>query len=194
MPFLLDYNLLFVHIPKTGGSSIEKKFGIDKQNRDECFTYTEERYNNIIFAPQHFTPDLIEQHYPELYKSSKKFTIVRNPYTKMISEFIYREGEFTPDKFHNFVTRIPLAVTDHNLPQKRYFNNNIVYSQILRFENLKEDFEILATSNNFSPSLPHENKSSINTSELVSEIKRETLDLLNNYYKEDFEFLKYEMI
>ena len=194
MPFILDHNLLFVHIPKTGGSSIEKKFDIDKQKRDECFSYTEQLYNNIIFAPQHFTPDLIESHYPELYSKCKKFTVVRNPYTKMISEFIYREGEFTPDKFHNFVKRIPLQITDHNLPQKRYFNNNIFYSQVLRFEHLKSGFEILAESNNFSPSLPHENKSNINTSELVSEIKRETLDLLNDYYKEDFEFLKYDMI
>ena len=174
MPFILDHNLLFVHIPKTGGSSIEKKFDIDKQKRDECFSYTEQLYNNIIFAPQHFTPDLIEKHYPELYNKCKKFTVVRNPYTKMISEFIYREGEFTPDKFHNFVKRIPLQITDHNLPQKRYFNNNIFYSQVLRFEHLKSGFEILAESNNFSPSLPHENKSNINTSELVSEIKRET--------------------
>tara|TARA_B100000214_G_C23970334_1_gene629786 strand:+ start:284 stop:868 length:585 start_codon:yes stop_codon:yes gene_type:complete len=194
MPFILDHNLLFVHIPKTGGSSIEKKFDIDKQKRDECFSYTEQLYNNIIFAPQHFTPDLIEKHYPKLYKKCKKFTIVRNPYTKMISEFIYREGEFTPDKFHNFVERIPLQITDHNLPQKRYFNNNIFYSQVLRFEHLKSGFEILANSNNFSSSLPHENKSGINTSDLVSEIKRETLDLLNNYYAEDFEFLKYKMI
>ena len=194
MPFILDHNLLFVHIPKTGGSSIEKKFDIDKQKRDECFSYTEQLYNNIIFAPQHFTPDLIEKHYPKLYKKCKKFTIVRNPYTKMISEFIYREGEFTPDKFHNFIERIPLQITDHNLPQKRYFNNNIFYSQVLRFEHLKSGFEILANSNNFSSSLPHENKSGINTSDLVSEIKRETLDLLNNYYAEDFEFLKYKMI
>jgi hypothetical protein len=102
--------------------------------------------------------------------------------------------EFTPDKFHNFVKRIPLQITDHNLPQKRYFNNNILYSQILRFEHLKEDFECLAWANNFSSSLPHENKSNNNTSELVSEIKRETLDLLNNYYAEDFEYLNYEMI
>ena len=196
MPFILDHNLLFVHIPKTGGSSVEVKFGIDKQNRDECYSHTEEKINNIIFAPQHYTPDLIEKFYPELYNKCKKFTIVRNPYTKMISEFMYREGEFTPDKFHDFVRRIPLQLTDHNLPQKRYFNNNILYSQILRFEHLKEDFECLAWANNFSPILPHENKNkhNVNSVDLVKEIKRETLVLLNKYYAEDFEYFNYEMI
>jgi len=193
MPFILDHNLLFVHIPKTGGFSIEKKLGIDKQQRDECFNYTEELYNNIFFSPQHFTPDLIEQHYPDLYKRSKKFTIVRNPYTKMLSEFNYREGSFTPDRFHDFIDRIPLQLTDHNIPQKRYFNN-IIYDSVLRFENLKHDFQALANKFNFSPSLPHENKNSINTNELVGKIRRDTLDLINNYYKEDFEYLRYEMI
>ena len=193
MPFIDDYNLLFVHIPKTGGYSIEKKFGIEK-TENNCFSYTEEKYNNIIFAPQHFTPDLIEKYYPKRYKHSLKFTIVRNPYSKLISEFFYRKWTWSPGNFHDFITKIPYGICDHNLPQKRYFGNNILYNHVLKFENLKEDFANMSRDYGFSPDLPHENKSSVKTNDYISEINRETLDLINDYYKEDFEFLKYEKI
>ena len=71
---------------------------------------------------------------------------------------------------------------------------NIKYDYILKFENLAEEFALMANDFTFSPDIPHINKSNKGSALHISEIKRETLDYLNDYFSEDFEFLHYDKL
>ena len=207
MPFFTEHDLLFVHIPKTGGTSIEQKFGIIdkektliKESNVVCYEHGEYKIEGKeeIYAPQHYTPDIIESKYPKYYNKCKKFTVIRNPYERAISSYFMHEAgshkEFDPDGFDWFWHQFPLLPRDHNLPQKRYFNNNIKYDYILKFENLAEEFALMANDFTFSPDIPHINKSNKGSALHISKIKRETLDYLNDYFSEDFEFLHYDKL
>lgn len=72
------YKAIFVHIPKTAGSSIKHYFRLSRQHSQFFNGYN--THNSI---------HQIRKSHPDLYKSYKKFSIVRNPYDKMVSWFFY---------------------------------------------------------------------------------------------------------
>ena len=69
-----EYNTIFIHIPKNAGTSIEAHF----LNR------------GFNFQPEkHATIHEIKKMFPGVYNSHNKFTIIRNPYDRMISWYYY---------------------------------------------------------------------------------------------------------
>ncbi len=63
-----DHNVIFIHIPKCGGRSICDMFN--------------QRFD-------HFTARYYEKEYEKFWKEYRKFTIVRNPYSRLVSIFHY---------------------------------------------------------------------------------------------------------
>tara|TARA_R100001082_G_C4309554_1_gene136115 strand:+ start:105 stop:755 length:651 start_codon:yes stop_codon:yes gene_type:complete len=61
--------LIFIHIPKNAGTSIRRYFG--------------------NFSTYHETINDFKDVFPNEYNSYKKFTIVRNPYDRMVSWYFY---------------------------------------------------------------------------------------------------------
>jgi len=98
MPYFKNdlINLLFIHIPKTGGSSLEvyfsKKYDIKLDNKSlfgvnnlftniKVYAYLQHiLYRTIIKYINHFKIDT---------NNLKIMTIVRNPYNKIISDLFY---------------------------------------------------------------------------------------------------------
>ena len=72
----LTNNLLFIHIPKCGGTSVMKVLAKSKVGRI-----------NFSISP-HSTFDEFKKNYPELVLKKKVFCVVRNPYCRFVS--IYR--------------------------------------------------------------------------------------------------------
>ena len=99
---------LFVHIPKTAGTSIESAFldaGYSKQfiNRPGKGDGPDHKPCN----PQHWHMSFILKNiYPVLVnKSFFEFAIVRNPFTRLISEMMWRNkgrNDFENDSFYEF--------------------------------------------------------------------------------------------
>ena len=81
------YKFKFIHIPKTGGTSLEVVFDLQHENNlyQPGFSHI---INGVSFAPQHFTHNIIDHFKPEC-KDYFSFTVVRNPFTKIISEYFY---------------------------------------------------------------------------------------------------------
>ena len=97
-----DVNILFIHIPKTGGSSVEEylyaKFSIQHNNKSLYgFIDPELKLNeNMIInsSLQHITYDQIIEYNTAFnidLNNIKIITVVRNPYERIISGLFFND-------------------------------------------------------------------------------------------------------
>lgn len=200
MPILKN-KLLFIHIPKTGGTFIESSFNL---NKSDPYLYNATNFvffNNIQFALQHLNyTAIVEKNLIEKNKlnSMYKFTFIRNPYTRALSEYFYSNQTvevFNEDIFHEFVVnRFITPQYDHHLPQSFYFD--IKYDFVGKFENLISDLKQLCKNVNISINIPTEkiNASRFDKNELVDKIKPETIDVINEVFSDDFDLGNYNKL
>jgi hypothetical protein len=211
MPYFNDenVNLLLIHIPKTGGSSLEqyfsKKYNIKLNNKSLYgFLEDEKLYSTIKInsSLQHITYNDIMK-YKDFFKLNTNnldiITIVRNPYDRAISDLFHyskininssKEDVYNALKIHLFTYN-----DNHTLPQNLFItdeNNNLLNNiKILRTENLNNnmlnigytDFNINYNSNGISSLISYYNY-----------LNKDSINLINTYYKKDFELFNYNII
>mgnify|MGYP000339072103 CR=1 FL=1 len=152
----LKYHFLFVHIPKTAGNSIQSAlapFSDDRLIKEYEFQDGRERFgikNEEFEYPKHATLREYKRILPEItYHSLTKFTVVRNPWDRLISRYFSpHEGrkEFDRELFKRIIHQSqPLDYYVNSSPNwSRLFPINPLKSSeidfFLKFENLEEDF------------------------------------------------------
>lgn len=172
------YNFCFIHIYKTGGTSIREALS--------PFVY----YNTIhrkfikgikklrlptlnIFdpspLPNHSTSSQIESYFGhEFYNNLVTFAVVRNPYDWMLSLYTYRLKMHHPEAigldFREFIQK---QHSEGKLSQLRFISapqsDTINVKTVLKFENLKTDFSSLTKQLGMNAHLQHKNKSRSST-------------------------------
>jgi len=75
------YKLVFFHLPKNAGVSVRNTIGIDRKSHNFPFT-------NVSVA---LPIDVKAQTLDSIYNDYHKFTIVRNPYERMVSLYNFRK-------------------------------------------------------------------------------------------------------
>lgn len=87
MPFITynNKNVLFVHIPKTGGTSISTWM----QDLAPLHLQGTRTPNSMIVSPQHLTNHDVNALFADGF-FDYRFTIVRSPYDRMASEYAFR--------------------------------------------------------------------------------------------------------
>ena len=155
---LPDYNCLFIHIPKTGGQSITHFF-LDHMNLS-----WEDRHLFLVkpnHDPEKGPPRLTHLTANEYlrfghldintFSSYFKFAIVRNPWSRLVSEYIFNHlGHYSFRDFilKNFPTKesdcyhTPSAPYRHVLPQSEYILNEqgkLLVDFVGHFETLERD-------------------------------------------------------
>jgi len=131
---------IFIHIPKTGGSSIESIF------RPSIITKT-----GICkdIPNKHYTLDSLLKNEEINLSNFFSFSFIRNPWDKVLSHYLFfiKGGFDHRGSFFNFVKYY--CDTDHKgwknndfLPQFDYLSldDSLAINFIGRFENLQEDF------------------------------------------------------
>ena len=174
-------DFLFVHIHKTGGSSVKNFFHKGKGNTTSHM----------------MVKSIIDEIGIEKFNEFKSFCVVRNPYDLVVSHYTYRTQTNRIDKMifndfvlNNYFSSIP--------PQVEYlkYNNKIYCNDILRYENLVDDVDKFIIKNNIDLNIsnfPHSRKSKRkNYKEYFT--NKEVLNIINEYYKEDFETFNYKKI
>ena len=95
MPFDRQRRLVFLHIPKTAGSSVERALGLfgpwDQANLVTGFGLIQSRdllarnlSSNFL---QHLSLSELEALFPNAFEGAEIFTVVRDPWTRLISSF-----------------------------------------------------------------------------------------------------------
>ena len=154
------HKYIFVHVPKCGGTSIEKQLleleGIPFPHGDTPLKHLDKSTGEQYLlgrGRQHFTID----QYPDI--DYFKFTFVRNPWCRMVSEYIWRKRIYNcPDyTFRQFILNPPTSKSANHLwPQLWFMKDEMDF--IGKFENLQKDFDYVMNRLNLpQQKLTHEN-------------------------------------
>jgi len=186
-----DVDLLFMHVPKCGGSSVEEMFfhsGWD-------MSYRNTRPSSYIkISPQHYHMEIAQSIF-NFEKFDFIFSVIRDPFDRLISEYKHRNRlKFQKGMKIDFNTwalqAINMAEKDiscfdnHLRPQVDFFSDNC---KVFLFEDLHK-IECFF-KNKFDSSilpLPHSNKFGIEEEVVVNE---EVEERVRGFYSEDFIFL-----
>ena len=173
--------LRFIHVPKTGGTSV-RKFLLD---------------NNIQFYYGQEPKQVGRHRYASAWKDeeSYKFAIVRNPYARTVSYYNYTTNKSWNPTFEDFVKNKminkSLKVPNVWIPQVSwlYKNDLCLVDKIFKLEDNLEDN--LNSFFNIKGKLTEENKSTHDGYE--SYYTQELKILVADYFKEDFQKLRYNI-
>ena len=184
---------IFIHIPKCGGTSIERfvlsHYGI---SNDWTRLYPLEvlpmkvrsEFSIGFGRQQHMSLSNFSLEKQEEYFS---FAFVRNPWDRIMSSYLYSKRLGHKFTFESFFDSIEFE--NHCKPQSYFLNKNIDF--IGRFETLQEDFNLVCGKLGLEPKqLPHENKTVHKhyTEWYTDENKK----LVQDKYSEDIETFNYK--
>jgi hypothetical protein len=222
-----EFNCLFVHIPKTAGQSIEQFFmnalGLDwERDRESLWLQANEDPRCGTEKLAHLSAaEYTGCGYvtPEEFSGFFKFSFVRNPWDRILSEYRYR-NYFQHRSFRDFVlNKLPGPGWDdqyrHVMPQYDMLHDeqgNLLVDFVGRFESLQQDFDRICGVLGITMStLPHRNPSDKKSRDLKRKLRNflfrngenglrhasdfyddETRDAVARYYRKDIETFGYE--
>ncbi|MDG3088281.1 sulfotransferase family 2 domain-containing protein [Vibrio hannami] len=182
---------LFIHIPKTAGTSVLNALSIHFRQHYDFRVYR---------APE-----------PKLFSQSFKFCFVRNPYSRMISTYRYltqEKGQKTDAYIKQLISDKHMSFDDfveyfcargygefHPLfkTQSCYIYDVDLKCKVDfvgRFENLDDDFKFICSVIGKKQSLERVNVSKKRPSDVV--LTKKIADMIYDFYKLDFELLDYD--
>ncbi|WP_435235557.1 sulfotransferase family 2 domain-containing protein [Psychromonas sp. PT13] len=175
--------VIYVHIPKTAGTSI-------------C---------QALYAgdPWHFSCNELKLIHPIKFKKYQKVAFVRDPLERLLSTYHYsithikenpntsisfmKECKNFDDFLENFLTKE--LVNEHYFFWKQVSYVNCDMDFIGKFENIENDFSNMCSKLGVKGVLEHKNKSlNFNTKTLV---KKENIDKVFSLYGDDYERFNY---
>lgn len=194
MPIYKNYNLVFVHIPKTAGTSVERVLG------NGVFLSDRKDHQKGV-CPQHYYLSQILELYPEA-KSYHKFTIVRHPLDRLVSAYYQAIKSFWAKglSFNEFVVKAlnldyktrRFVLDGHVDCQSDYLDLSLPMN-IFRYERLHVLVDYLSDKTKRKINLPHLNKSDHKLDFMTYYQDSSILNLAVDFYKKDFELFNYSL-
>ena len=199
MPHFPEYNLLFIHIPKTGGTSYEE-YMLDKTKTrlwGSKNIFPDSNLNKISL--QHQTYQTIYQ-YRELLgikfdDKLKKLAFVRNPYDRIVSDILWLNFNTETDSQEEIYDTIRNYyfqrddLDNNNIPQYKFVideNDKLIPDiTLLKMENLTEDLQKYGFPDYKGPS---------KSKSYMEYLNKDSIRLINVMFKNDFEMFGYPMI
>jgi len=212
MPISHKHKLIFVHIPKTAGSSVEASLGIRgvdnhgsvTPSKDILFGSKEFKIFSRIFhhdVYQHKSLPQIKRIVGQrIFKEYFKFAFVRNPYDRVVSDYCWHNTKMTFKDFllkqvkprkNQLLQRGPYD--DHFYDQHKFIcdkKGKILVDFLGRFENLDEDFHKLCRLRRLNLTLGEVNGRKRNHYRTYYD--SETKRICYQIYQKDFELFGYD--
>ncbi|WP_346861017.1 sulfotransferase family 2 domain-containing protein [uncultured Draconibacterium sp.] len=179
--------IIFIHINKTAGTSIAKSIGLPFKMHYTC--------KEII--------DIVnKKDWDEAYK----FTVVRNPWDRVVSHYKYRLKTnqtglgAQPISFKDWIRHTyseeknPKYYNNPKMFQQQIewikdYNNNVCVNKIIRFENIENEYNFFAEQIGISNRLPHLNKTK--HEDYKKYYDDETISIIQNWFRDDIELWGY---
>lgn len=200
----LSHNFLFVHVPKTGGSSIRHALTPYSVPKNEGVF---RRFSSNLPLPENPQKVRLRTHDTaawarlklgaETFEKLHSFAVVRNPYTRAISYFEYlRQNQKHPQNraVQNMSFEKYLLWGGQKAMQSRHLcdgKGHLLIDRILRFENMAEEFQSVCNDIGVSVDLPRINTSS--KMPLTKYLTPRACELIEQIYAQDFDLFDYPM-
>lgn len=195
--------LKFIHIPKTAGSSIElvgAQNGIKWGERDAGVLSRHQPTCGKNVSIRHIPLNCFKLGNP--YKDYNVFAVVRNPMTKIISAYNFlnrsKKNERNAQHLNIWIKESfekykddPHVHTNMILPQHKfiyYEEPDCKVHHILRFENIKQEFENLTKQYGKPLTLSDHHRVFTSNSGLSrKDLNKDTIEMIKDFYRKDFE-------
>jgi len=212
MPYFKNenINLLFIHIPKTGGTTLEAYFNHKykiKLDQSSLYLFLDNNLYpeiKVYSSLQHLTYNTIIK-YKDFFKIDKNnlkiLTVVRNPYERIVSDLFYY-NKIVIDSNKNFVYNVMVKYLkdvnnndNHTIPQFLFItdeNHKLINNMnILHTESLNDDMVKLGYID-----FPEFDKLLVNKFKVnyYDYLNKNSIDLINEYYDNDFKLFNYKKI
>ena len=194
MSHVPKFNFSFIHIPKTGGSSLTRELS----QRGLCLfnighTTLSEIHNG--YSQEDFSPDLIKHPWDRnLILNSYKIATVRHPYDRIRSYYRFLKNMYGFDmSLEEFVLRPPphikLERAWWSQTSYLFLGDKMGMDRIIKFENMKQELRDLFKSVGYEFELKiHHHRTNSENIELTSTVK----DYLYDKYEKDFKNFNYK--
>ena len=190
-----NQRVLFVHVPKTAGSSVNKLFVNNGYERSYYSESSKEPYKGLC-GPQHMDAELLNGEF-DLSEFDYIFSVYRDPIDRHLSEFTWApwglcgQDIYTEDLFDDWCPKIfqayrqnPYRFDNHIRPQSEFYVDGI---DVYDFENIGDLTEKLCDRIGLDKTdLPYERSSRRDDRDYV--IYDTTISVIEEFYKSDYEW------
>jgi hypothetical protein len=190
---------IYIHIPKTAGTSVEQFLRDHGRNGLEYHGVRGGR------SMHHFTAFDLKRENPSIFNIYYKFSIIRNPYDRLLSEYYWTPipgiGYKSRQTKADFITYVSKVVNqklfydnifnDHFIPQYLFIYNgkNSLVDQLFRYEDLDWTVDYLKKKLDININFPNLNKSA--NSIIKSEWTPRQKERIYKIYQRDFIIFNY---
>lgn len=203
--YIPKYNAFFIHIPKTGGTSIEFYFlrdmgvNVSTDNSDEVFHNYRDLYlgAQVGVSPKHYTAQQLQDH-DKFINSDYRFAIVRHPVERFLSEYVWRKEIESKQGIRNGTSITQLLndledpeVCDYRLRSYWQYcavNNELGIDDVFRLEDIPRMQQTLSDRIGKPFVMPHDNKSTVEKPVLT----KSQLNIIYSAWAKDFEVFNYD--
>lgn len=211
MPVSKKLNCIFIHIPKTAGTSIEAALGmhgdIDHIGKRPHLNQVKDLHHFFGDGLQHLTALQLKNHpkLPLAFDSAFKFTFARNPWDRIISALAFDGSidralyEKPLEFYENGIRRVYQSFRRGKLWKEPHFrrqidyilddNGDILVDFIGRFERLSEDWSYARKRIGFAAELEKRMRS--NHFDYKKIHTQETREIVSEIYRDDIHFFDY---
>lgn len=196
--YIPDHNAFFIHIPKCGGNSIEfyflRKAGIDVSVKNSVSVFNANK-QFIIGKHQnkqtaHYAVSELQEE-PAYLKADYRFTIVRHPVQRFLSEHAWRANNGMKCDIDQLLTELQ---TGNNYRLKSAWdyvsiNNQNQMHDVFKLEEPEHIHAGISKRFNIEFEMPHEN---VTTNEKPI-LTQKQLEIIHTIWARDFEEFDYEI-
>jgi len=177
--------VVFYRIPKNAGTSI-----CTHLSHINYLNFHKRDLRDKVQDPTYLKPDEFKDLLVgENLRNYFSFCVVRNPWDRVVSAYLSSERK---DSFDSYCFKESENIFDIG-KQVEWTTGKYPPQEILRFENLTEDFKKMVRNRGLvcvDPNIPHKNKT--NHDHYSKYYSRETRDLIYNIFKEDIDSFGYK--
>jgi len=207
MPISHHLKAIFIHIPKNAGESIEKAMGMyGGLPAETLWGRVENR-----FVLQHLTATELQDSglvTQEIWRQYFKFAVVRNPWSKAVSEYNWylRYGpsvsfnEWLDSVEHRIKINqsIHMKEIGHNIEQYKFVfdeNGELLVDSLIRFESIETEFKELCRERGWNCHLTHEQATkSKSDTPFRDYYDQDSAEKVAHIYRMDIEKLGYSIV